>query len=557
MDLGFTRHPGFQAEGLVYRPDGRIVKGLNPRNDWIPVATGDPVELYVEAAANPLVLTELPPTALGDRLTTADRAALPAGPRGPRRLETDVGELVADLEVLDGLRSRPAPTTSAPRRCSTRSSWRSTRSTSPTSPAPRRARAALADVLADAGAAGATPSRRVGHAHIDSAWLWPVRETVRKVARTFANVLALMDTDDSTWSSRCRQRPAVRLAQGALPASCSSGSKAGAPSGPLRAGRRDVGRVRHQHARRRGAGPAVRARQAVLPRGVRRRAARGLAAGLVRLHRRAPADRRRWPGRAGSSPRRSRGTRPTGSRTTRSGGRASTAPGSSPTSRRSTPTTPSSPARELAHADRQLPRQGRRRPRSLVPFGYGDGGGGPTREMLGRARRTADLEGSPRVESRRPSEFFAAAEAEYADRAPVWAGRAVPGVAPRHLHLAGRDQAGNRRSEHLLREAELWARRPPCAGCPIPVRRSSSAAGRPCCCTSSTTSCPAPRSPGCTARRDATYAQVIGRRSRRSSSTRCGALARGGLDDAGLQRRPVRPGAACRRWAPACRTARG
>ena len=33
----------------------------------------------------------------------------------------------------------------------------------------------------------------VGHAHIDSAWLWPLRETVRKVARTASNVTALMD----------------------------------------------------------------------------------------------------------------------------------------------------------------------------------------------------------------------------------------------------------------------------------------------------------------------------------------------------------------------------
>ena len=34
-------------------------------------------------------------------------------------------------------------------------------------------------------------SSAVGHAHIDSAWLWPIRETRRKVARTVADVLAL------------------------------------------------------------------------------------------------------------------------------------------------------------------------------------------------------------------------------------------------------------------------------------------------------------------------------------------------------------------------------
>ena len=33
----------------------------------------------------------------------------------------------------------------------------------------------------------------IGHAHIDLAWLWPIRETKRKGARTFATVLKLMD----------------------------------------------------------------------------------------------------------------------------------------------------------------------------------------------------------------------------------------------------------------------------------------------------------------------------------------------------------------------------
>lgn len=33
----------------------------------------------------------------------------------------------------------------------------------------------------------------VGHAHIDTAWLWPLRETRRKCIRTFANVLRLME----------------------------------------------------------------------------------------------------------------------------------------------------------------------------------------------------------------------------------------------------------------------------------------------------------------------------------------------------------------------------
>jgi alpha-mannosidase len=56
-----------------------------------------------------------------------------------------------------------------------------------------RARAMLAGELAKT---GGTPSLRIsaiGHAHLDLAWLWPIRETIRKGARSFATVLALME----------------------------------------------------------------------------------------------------------------------------------------------------------------------------------------------------------------------------------------------------------------------------------------------------------------------------------------------------------------------------
>lgn len=33
----------------------------------------------------------------------------------------------------------------------------------------------------------------IGHSHLDTAWLWPVKETVRKAARTFSNALTLME----------------------------------------------------------------------------------------------------------------------------------------------------------------------------------------------------------------------------------------------------------------------------------------------------------------------------------------------------------------------------
>ncbi len=42
----------------------------------------------------------------------------------------------------------------------------------------------------------------------------------------------------------------------------------------------------------------------------------------------------------------------------------------------------------------------------MFPFGYGDGGGGPTREMLEMARRCADLEGAPRCHMESPTAYF-------------------------------------------------------------------------------------------------------------------------------------------------------
>ncbi len=57
-----------------------------------------------------------------------------------------------------------------------------------------RARKMLADGLKDFPASKADGSLTVvGHSHIDTAWLWPLRETRRKVGRTWATVLRLME----------------------------------------------------------------------------------------------------------------------------------------------------------------------------------------------------------------------------------------------------------------------------------------------------------------------------------------------------------------------------
>ena len=78
--------------------------------------------------------------------------------------------------------------------------------------------------------------------------------------------------------------------------------------------------------------------------------------------------------------------------------------------------------------------------RSLYLFGWGDGGGGPTSEMLESARRLADIDGMPRLTMDSARSFFTEAEAEI-DRSRRVGGRALSGVPPGHLHQPGGHQA--------------------------------------------------------------------------------------------------------------------
>ncbi len=55
------------------------------------------------------------------------------------------------------------------------------------------ARAVLAPLLAKRGGDPSLRISAVGHAHMDLGWLWPIRETVRKGARTFSTALELAD----------------------------------------------------------------------------------------------------------------------------------------------------------------------------------------------------------------------------------------------------------------------------------------------------------------------------------------------------------------------------
>jgi alpha-mannosidase len=95
---------------------------------------------------------------------------------------------------------------------------------------------------------------------------------------------------------------------------------------------------------------------------------------------------------------------------------------------------------------------------SLMPFGHGNGGGGPTREMLERARRMADLDGVSPITVGTPDQFFDDVEAEITGGAPVpvWAGELYFEMHRGTLTSQVATKVGNRRCERLFREAEMW-----------------------------------------------------------------------------------------------------
>lgn len=91
----------------------------------------------------------------------------------------------------------------------------------------------------------------------------------------------------------------------------------------------------------------------------------------------------------------------------------------------------------------------------LFPFGWGDGGGGPTRDHLEYVGRESNLEGVPQFRMAPPMDFFRAQdEAGWPDARYVGE---LYFQAHRGTYTSqARTKALNRRCEFALREAELW-----------------------------------------------------------------------------------------------------
>jgi len=460
IDLGFTHaQPGFQAEGLAYTLAGEPFKGLSPWNHYVPLDgdAGDPIDFWVEAAANPNVagsdVVDFTPTPLGLWETAGEALHYRLNRADLALLDVTVYELLQDISVLRGVAGQLAVT--SPRR------WRIAgaleRMITVIDPADvagtaAAGRAELRDELSKKAAASAHTVHATGHAHIDSAWLWPIRETIRKCARTFSNVLTLMDADDDfvfacssaqqfAWMKEhypeLFERIRRRVAEGRFVPVGGMWVEADTniPSGEALV--RQFTHGQRFFAQEFG----IVCEEVWLPdsfgyTGSLPQIARG--AGMKwfftqklswnRVNR-MPHHTFRWEGHDGSIL------------------FAHMPPIETYNAMLSPEELVFAESNFADHLTSSV---------SLAPYGWGDGGGGPTREMLSAATRQADLEGVPRVTLSSPAHFFATAEAENSEPA-VWKGEMYLELHRGTYTSQAATKRGNRRSESLLREAELWA----------------------------------------------------------------------------------------------------
>lgn len=186
-----------QEVGLWFDCDGEACvwkhntpwQGLTPKVDWyhnaakyfVPIAksavAGETFELLIEAAANDLF-------GKGKEEYALRECALIAW-------HEDVFQLCTDVELLLDL-AKALPSGSV-RRARIIHALNDVCNIYGCGKGMIQAKAITEGLLAQPANASALTAFSIGHAHLDLAWLWPIRETRRKGGRTFANALRLLE----------------------------------------------------------------------------------------------------------------------------------------------------------------------------------------------------------------------------------------------------------------------------------------------------------------------------------------------------------------------------
>ncbi|WCC80026.1 glycosyl hydrolase-related protein [Cutibacterium equinum] len=483
VDLGFVGDwAGNQSEAMVYTASGRPLKALNPRNHRVALNhgalsrrladEGEPligadgsVELWVEAAGNPDMTLHLGgPTTLGDRRTAGDEPLWQFKGAELSVRRDEVWGLWLDIDVLDGLmRQLAADSTHRARLLHGLEEAADEIDHHGILAGAPRAREILAGYLDSGANSSAQQMTAIGHAHIDSAWLWPLRETRRKVVRTFSNVVSLAEEypdfhfactsaqhyawlQDSSPEILQRVKDTIERGQWHPVGGMWVESDTNLPSGESLVRQFTTGLrwMRDQLGVRpdclwlpdsfgyTGALPQI-ARLAGMTWFFTQKMSWNTANTL-------PHHTFWWEGIDGT--------------------------------RIWTHFPPVDcydsivSASEVKKAEASFKEKGVAR-RSILPFGYGDGGGGPTAEQVERARRFANLEDAPQVQLGSPDDYVAQARDDY-PQAPVWRGEMYlefhRGV---YTSVHGLKD-GNRRAEAALTAAEWLATAAARIGHPYP-----------------------------------------------------------------------------------------
>ncbi|OZG60937.1 alpha-mannosidase [Bifidobacterium lemurum] len=463
--LGYLDGPvGGQVEGLVYRPDGTVIKGLHPRNFTIPLVDAEGrrdsivddsgnFTLYIEGAYNPMI-PAFPQTNWGNGPTECADVRYEFRGVDVCAYEHELAEYHMDLdaismalEQLDKEGARYWHLAKALQRSLNIFDMRDLTTVRP-------ARQALTEVLRAPANHSSIQLAAIGHAHIDSAWLWPVRETKRKVARTVSNALLLMDNDPDyihamssaqqyEWLEEAHpdlfERMKHRIQEGRfVPVGAMWVESDGMiPTGESLIRQISFGKRYYREKLNCDTDiiwlPDSFGYTGAFPQIARRAGYRYFLTQKISWNdtTRLPHHSFMWEGIDGSRifthfpPADTYGAFVT--------------------------------AQELDYAQRNF-KDKDLSSRGALLFGYGDGGGGVPREMAGRVRRYRDFEGLPRTEYMSPKAFFDTAYQEMRDEAgdefPVWKGELYLELHRATLTAQQAMKRGCRLTESMLRAAE-------------------------------------------------------------------------------------------------------
>lgn len=439
---------GFTAEGMIYR-DGSLVRALNANRRDIEVTQssrgGETFEFYVEAAANIVDRTGVGGAIIEKpgpifRLAQAELATinheafdyyydykvamelmlvLPAESQRRAELRYALNESLNLLDLQGSGKIGPA-------------------------------RAALAEVLAKKNGDTVHSISAIGHAHIDTAWLWPLRESIRKCARTFSTALDYME-DYPDYVFGCSQAQQYAWMKHHYPEVYEGirdqvkrgqwepiGSMWVEPDCNLASGESLIRHIVHGkrffkeefgYETRDAWLPDVFGYSAALP-----QIYRGCGIDLFVTQKlswsqfnKFPHQTFLWEGIDGTQI-------------------FSHFPPADTYNGRLSP-------KELVFNVSNFKEHGHAT-RSLYPFGFGDGGGGPTITMLEQAKRMQNLDGLPKLQLEKVSDFSKKVKEDARDL-PVWVGELYLEFHRGTYTTHARTKRANRKAEYLLRDAEF------------------------------------------------------------------------------------------------------